>query len=156
MTMPTSKSTNPETWTERVRFYIDWLKAATLHPEDEKTREDLLYRADLGPRHPENITGKFHIEIINFYNKCNEGRMAIIHDFVYRDILVELSKAERKHPDWPPDLLHQISVMSEEAGEVVRAANQFYWEGGDLAAVRKELIQTAAMCFRCLINLPEG
>lgn len=71
------------------------------------------------------------------------------------DILSEVYKAEAKHPDWPTDLIHQVAIMNEEAGEAIRAALQHVYEGGTLDEVRKELIHTAAMCIRCLKNLPE-
>jgi len=44
--------------------------------------------------------------------------------------------------------------MQEEAGEVTRAVLHLAYEGGSIEDVRKELIQTAAMCMRMLENLP--
>lgn len=68
-------------------------------------------------------------------------------------ILKELAKAEEKHPNWPADVLHQIAIVNEESGEATRAALQLTYEGGDLAALKTELVQTAAMCIRMLKNL---
>lgn len=69
------------------------------------------------------------------------------------DILNELEKAENKHPDWPLDLIHQVSIMNEEAGEAIRAALQVVYENGKISELKKELIQTAAMCIRVLSHL---
>lgn len=65
-------------------------------------------------------------------------------------VLSELNRAEIKHPYWPGDVIHQVSIMQEESGEAIRAAVQFEYEGGSINNVKAELIQTAAMCFRCM------
>ena len=69
------------------------------------------------------------------------------------EILDELDRAEAKHPDWPDDILHQIAIVNEESGEATRAALQLEYEVGSKEDLRKELIQTAAMCVRMIINL---
>lgn len=52
--------------------------------------------------------------------------------------------------------MRMVAIMAEEAGEAIREANRIEDDGnGDLAALRTELIQTAAMCVRCLENLKE-
>ena len=71
-----------------------------------------------------------------------------------KEILKELERARDKHPDWPTDILHQIAIVNEEAGEATRASLHFYYENGSMDNVRKELTQTAAMCLRMLENLP--
>ena len=72
---------------------------------------------------------------------------------IINKILDEVEFAETKHPDWPCDILHQIAIVNEEAGEATKAALHFEYESGSLEDVEKELIQTAAMCIRMLNNL---
>lgn len=70
------------------------------------------------------------------------------------EILEELDRAETLHPDFPKDVIHQVAIMNEESGEAIRAAIQYEYEVGKIDNVRKELIQTAAMCIRAIDNLP--
>mgnify|MGYP003631603252 CR=1 FL=1 len=69
------------------------------------------------------------------------------------DIVKEYKKACKKHPEWPSDILHQIAIVNEESGEATRASLQFVYEKGNIEEVKKELIQTAAMCLRMLKGL---
>jgi len=71
---------------------------------------------------------------------------------VLESITLELEKAKIQHPHWPSDILHQIAIVNEESGEATRAALQHVYEKGSYSSVRKELIQTAAMCIRMLQN----
>jgi hypothetical protein len=68
-------------------------------------------------------------------------------------IVKELERATIKHPRWPDDKIHAVSIMNEEAGESIRAALNHVYAGEDIEELRNELIQTGAMCIRCLINL---
>ena len=70
-------------------------------------------------------------------------------------ILAELRRAESKYPAWPADLIHQVAIMQEESGEAIRAALNHVYHGEPLEDVRGELVQTAAMCLRCLKNMGE-
>ena len=70
------------------------------------------------------------------------------------DILIELARAERLHPYWPTDIVHQTAIMAEESGEAVRAAIRCHYdEGGSIDDLRTELTQCAALCLRCLVTL---
>ena len=68
----------------------------------------------------------------------------------YNVIDAELRRAKKKHPDWPDDLYVQLAVMQEEAGEVAKAILDFSFHKGPAEDIKKELIQTAAMCMRML------
>ena len=74
---------------------------------------------------------------------------------IIESILCELSLAEDGHPSWPKDIIHQVAIMAEESGEAVRAALNYVYEKGSLEDYKMELIHTAAMCVRCLKNLPD-
>lgn len=71
------------------------------------------------------------------------------------DIKIEIARAETQHPHWPSDIIHQVSIMNEEAGESIKAALDHVYHGQPLEDVRKELIQTGAMVVRCLVNLKD-
>lgn len=71
-------------------------------------------------------------------------------------MLKELERAKSKHPTWPTDIVHQVAVMVEEAGEALRAVLNSAYEGGNIEEVRREVIQTGAMAIRVLMNLEKG
>ncbi len=71
-------------------------------------------------------------------------------------MLQELERARVKHPQWPTDIVHQVAIMVEEAGESLRAALNHAYEGGSFEEVRREVIQSGAMAIRVLINLEKG
>jgi NTP pyrophosphatase (non-canonical NTP hydrolase) len=70
-----------------------------------------------------------------------------------KEIQQELNSAKLQHPYWPDDPIHAVAIMAEESGEAVRAVLNHVYEGRDLNDVKTELIQTAAMCLRCLESL---
>ena len=71
-------------------------------------------------------------------------------------MLQELERAKAKHPVWPTDIVHQVAIMVEEAGEALRAVLNSAYEGGNIEEVRREVIQTGAMAIRVLMNLEKG
>lgn len=68
----------------------------------------------------------------------------------------ELASARKRYPSWPEDIVHATVVMVEEATEGLKAANEIRWQHKDTtpADVRKEVIQTIAMCLRLLTETP--
>lgn len=74
----------------------------------------------------------------------------MIRKELFKCIEQELKFARDKHPEWPSDPIHQVAIMMEEAGEVLRAVNSYHHEQESYEEVTKELIQTAAMCIRIM------
>lgn len=72
---------------------------------------------------------------------------------ILNEVAEELRRAQAKFPQWPDDLLHGCAIMQEESGEAVRACLQCVYDGRPLMEYRKELVQTAAMAVRCLVDL---
>lgn len=70
--------------------------------------------------------------------------MAIQH------ILTELDRAKAKWPGWPTDPIHAASVLAEECGELIQAANDFCYSNGDPERMREEAVQVGAMALRFL------
>lgn len=78
----------------------------------------------------------------------------------------EVQKAEDKHPSWPvkknrhpdavfyDDFVYAAAIVSEESGELLRAAIQYQYEGAQPHEMLKEAKQTGAMALRFLKNLP--
>lgn len=73
-------------------------------------------------------------------------------DEAVRLILAELDRAEGLYPAWPRDMVLAAAVVGEESGELLQAANNARWHGGDHERMREEAIQTAAMAVRFLVN----
>jgi len=76
-----------------------------------------------------------------------------IEEIILTRVLFELERARLKHPKFPTDIIHQTAIMMEEAGEAVQAANDHVHSGDTIQALEAELIQTAAMCVRCLESI---
>lgn len=62
----------------------------------------------------------------------------------------ELEKAKEKHPIFPVSPVERCSIMMEEAGEAVQAANDVMWANGDKEKLKMELRHTACVCVRIL------
>lgn len=69
--------------------------------------------------------------------------------------VMELQTAQEKHPVWPKDHIHKAAIVAEECGELVQAALKYKYEKGQYYQMHREAFQTAAMCFRFLLNTPD-
>lgn len=80
-----------------------------------------------------------HIPLLDILNAFNEARIA------------------HSDEDWPWksfNFVDQVSVMMEEAGEAVKAANDFMQKDDyRMNDLYRELSQTAAMCLRCMLQI---
>lgn len=81
-----------------------------------------------------------------------------IHEII-QGILAELTRAEHLYPVWPGvghrgDHVWAAAILTEEAGEVLKAALDFQAHGrSGVAHMRHEVIQAGAMAVRFLLNL---
>jgi NTP pyrophosphatase (non-canonical NTP hydrolase) len=71
------------------------------------------------------------------------------------DLIIDaLMAAEKKHPGWVDDPIHAAAILAEESGELVRAANDYYYgHCPDKARMIEEAAQTGAMAIRFLLNI---
>ena len=74
---------------------------------------------------------------------------------VIDEVVFELFKAQKLHPDWPDDPLHALAVLGEEFGELTQAVLQVAYDKDKATPedVKKEAIQTAAMAIRFLLSI---
>lgn len=69
------------------------------------------------------------------------------------EIIDEVIRASSIHPTWPTDAVHAVSILTEESGELMKAAIEYHYNNGDIEAVREEAVQTGAMALRFLLNI---
>ena len=74
---------------------------------------------------------------------------------VLAQVMSEIDRAEKIHPVWPRDVVKACSLLAEEAGEVVRAANTFDETRTGKKDIITEAIHTAATAIRLLKNIEE-
>ena len=75
----------------------------------------------------------------------------------FEEVLAEVNKARGQHSSWPDNVLEATAIISEESGEAIREALQItQGEHQNYADLRKEVIQTAAVCIRWLSETNEG
>jgi len=71
------------------------------------------------------------------------------------EVIEEIHRAQEKFPWWPKDVVHAAAIVAEEAGELQKAALQFYYQNGGRGAIRKEALQTASMVYRLLFHIEQ-
>lgn len=88
--------------------------------------------------------------------KYDPSNKASIEFQIINEALNELASARKRYPAWPTDIVHATAVMTEEANEALKSANEVRWghKITTLADVRKEVIQTIAMCLRLVVETP--
>ena len=70
-------------------------------------------------------------------------------------IFSEVERAEKLHPDWPTNPIHQAAIVTEEAGELLQASLNHNEHKGSKKAMITEAIHTAASVIRFLKNIKE-
>ena len=63
---------------------------------------------------------------------------------VFSLLLIEIEKAERKHPEYPADPEKALSIITEELGELAQAIN----DGEDKQRLIEEAAHVAVTAFR--------
>lgn len=74
------------------------------------------------------------------------------------DILCELARAERIHPEWPEDTDEQYNIVSDQCQKARQDVIIIVYGDGKASkdTYKRHLIQTAAMCIRTLKNMGEA
>ena len=70
-------------------------------------------------------------------------------------VMAEIDRAENLHPVWPHDIVKAAAVPVEEAGELLKAANDHGEKRTSYQPVITEAVHTAASAIRFLKNLEE-
>lgn len=71
-------------------------------------------------------------------------------------VLEELVRSEKIYPNWPDDKIHQASIVAKEAGELIKAANDFQNQTHTSKdRMIEEAKQVGAMAIRFLKNIAE-
>lgn len=74
---------------------------------------------------------------------------------LFGDMIFEMNVGADKHPVWPTDPIHRASIVLEEAGEVIRAANHIREGIGTAKELRQELLETAGTIYRMLLYMKD-
>ena len=70
-------------------------------------------------------------------------------------VMTEIDRAEKMHPVWPTDLVRAAAIPAEEAGELLKAANDRGEIRTSYQPIIIEAVHTAASAIRFLKNLEE-
>jgi len=69
-------------------------------------------------------------------------------------VMAEIKAAEKEHPSWPEDRVHQAAIVAGEATELFRVAMEGRQGSESIDKIRLQAIQTGATAIRLLMNLP--
>ena len=70
-------------------------------------------------------------------------------------VMTEIDRAEQLHPVWPTDLVRAAAIPVEEAGELLKAANDPGEKHTSRQSIITEAVHTAASAIRFLKNMEE-
>ena len=70
-------------------------------------------------------------------------------------VMAEIDRAEKLHPVWPNDLVKAAAIPAEEAGELLKAANDHSEKNTSTRQIITEAVHTAASAIRFLKNIEE-
>ena len=70
-------------------------------------------------------------------------------------VMAEIDRAEKIHPVWPENHVHQCAIIAEEAGECLQASLNHDEGKGSKRQMIIEAVHTAAMAIRFLKNIEE-
>ena len=70
-------------------------------------------------------------------------------------VMAEIDRAEKLHPVWPTDLVKAAAIPVEEAGELLKAANDHDEKHTSRSQIITEAVHTAASAIRFLKNMEE-
>ncbi len=118
-----------------------------------KERKIIINCASGGESTPKPRTTVYHFDEDSL-DKLEKELKALQED-KWISVEDELNRAKKLHPNYPFDMFRQVAIMNEEAGEVTKAVLHYHYENGSLDDIKKELIQTMAMCMRMLESLPK-
>ena len=70
-------------------------------------------------------------------------------------VMAEIDRAEKLHPVWPADIVKAAAIPVEEAGELLKAANDRDEKRTSYQSIITAAVHTAASAIRFLKNLEE-
>lgn len=75
---------------------------------------------------------------------------------ILKEIEEEMMRAIAKFPKWSLDPVHGAATVAEEAGEAIQASLDYYYGRAGSHQLKKELIHTATMAIRFLLNFEKS
>ena len=79
-------------------------------------------------------------------------------DNYFGRMMGELCYAEQKHNSWPGDSIHASAILTEEAGKLTQACNDYMYGNGqeeqNLERMQEKVLRVAAMALRFYNVMP--